>query len=495
MARLAIVGGGVAGLATAFCVRRRIEAGQLPGWAPGDVVVIEAAPRLGGFCVTERADGWLLDWGPNGFLDNEPATLRLVDELGLRASLRPATDAAGDRYLFLRGRLRPIPMRPGAFLRSDLLSLRGKLRLACEPLVPAKRDGADESVASFARRRVGDEFVSTLLDPMISGVYAGDVERLSLQGALPKMEALEREHGGLVRGMLARRRQARREGRAAAGPGGPGGVLHTFTDGIGALTERLARECGAALMTGCRVMAVRPRGAGRWRVEYAADQTAGAGTRDTTPERDARPAATGAVEVDQVVLACPAREAAAALAAWDEALAALLRAVEPAPIAVVSLGYDAAAFDGPRDGFGFLIPRKEGIRTLGVLWTSSFFPFQAPPGKVLLRVMIGGARDPGSAGLTDGEASRRALADVARTMGVRAEPELVRVFRYREGIPQYALGHRRRLLSLAERLVGLPGLHATGNSYRGISVNHCVKDAYETAGRIVAAAGREGVGA
>ncbi len=488
MARLVIVGAGVAGLATAFCVRRRLEAGDLPGWSPADVVVLEAAPRTGGFCVTEAADGYLLDWGPNGFLDSEPATLRLVDELGLRDRLRAATDAAADRYLFLRGRLRPIPLKPGAFLRSDLLSWRAKLRLALEPLVPPRRDPADESVASFARRRVGGEFVATLLDPMISGVYAGDVERLSLQGALPKMEALEREHGGLVRGMLARRRAARRAGGKAAGPGGPGGVLHTFAGGIGELTDRLAAACGATIRTGCRVTAVRPADGGGWRVEFAEGQTAPAGTRDTAPGAETRRAATGALVAPQVVLACPAREAAAALAGWGPDLAAPLLAVAPAPIAVVSLGYDRAGFDGPTEGFGFLIPRKEGVRTLGVLWTSSFFPFQAPPGKVLLRVMIGGARDPGVADLPDDEVLRIALADLARTMGVRARPELVRLFRYREGIPQYALGHRARLAALAAALRAHPGLQISGNSLHGISVNHCAKEAYAVADRVVEAA-------
>ncbi|MHB8080392.1 MAG: protoporphyrinogen oxidase, partial [Candidatus Krumholzibacteriia bacterium] len=345
-------------------------------------------------------------------------------------------------------------------------------------------DGRDESVASFARRRVGREFVTNLLDPMISGVYAGDVERLSLHGALPKMAALEREHGSLVRGMIARKRAG-----GGAGPAGPGGVLHTFAGGIGELTDRLAAAGGARLRPGCRVTAVRPDpDGGGWRVEFAEGEVAAVGTRDTTPGRVAPPVATGALTAAQVVLACPAREAAQILAGWDPALAAPLREVAPAPIAVVSLGYDAAAFARPVDGFGFLIPRREKVRTLGVLWTSSFFPFQAPPGKVLLRVMIGGARDPGVSSLTDDEVRGIALADLARTMAPRGEPELVRLFRYREGIPQYAVGHRERLAGMAQRLATLPGLHVTGNSLYGISVNHCAKEAEAVTAAIVAAA-------
>jgi oxygen-dependent protoporphyrinogen oxidase len=483
MTRLVIIGGGVAGLATAFQVRRRIDADELPGWTPDDVTVLDAAPRLGGFCVTESVDGYLLDWGPNGFLDNEPATLRMVDELGLRDRLRRASDAAASRFLFIDGRLRSIPTRPGPFLRSGLLSWRGLLRLAIEPFVPPRRDGRDESVASFARRRVGPEFVTNLLDPMISGVYAGDVERLSLHGALPKMAALEREHGSLVRGMIARKRAG-----GGAGPAGPGGVLHTFAGGIGELTDRLAAACGARLRPGCRVTAVRPDPAGGWRVEFAEGEVAPVGTRDTTPGRAPLPAATGALTAAQVVLACPAREAAQILAAWDPALAAPLREVKPAPIAVVSLGYDISAFARPVDGFGFLIPRKEKVRSLGVLWTSSFFPFQAPPGKVLLRVMIGGARDPGVAGLPDAAVQENALADLARTMAPRTAPELVRLFRYREGIPQYAVGHRQRLADVTQRLAARPGLHLTGNSLYGISVNHCAKEAYAVVDAVVAAA-------
>jgi oxygen-dependent protoporphyrinogen oxidase len=162
--------------------------------------------------------------------------------------------------------------------------------------------------------------------------------------------------------------------------------------------------------------------------------------------------------------------------------------IVPAPIAVVCLGYDASGFDGRVDGFGFLIPRREGVRTLGVLWTSSIFPFEAPPGKVLLRALAGGAHDPAVADLTDDALLETVLGDVATTMGVRARPELVRLFRYREGIPQYAVGHRLRLEALGRRLRELPGLRVTGNSLYGISVNHCAQEAYATAAGVVSAA-------
>lgn len=487
-ARLIIVGGGVAGLAVAHNVRRRIDAGELPGWSPRDVLVLEASERPGGFCVTDLRDGYLLDWGPNGFLDNEPATLRLVDRLGLRPRLRPAADAAAHRFLFLDGRLRPVPTSPAGFLRSGVLSWRGKLRLLGEPLVPPRRDDGDEPVAAFARRRVGAEFVERLLDPMISGVYAGDVERLSLHGALPRMAALEREHGGLIRGMIAlarARRRARRRGEtpAGGGPAGPGGTLHTFAQGAGELTAALAGACGAEIRCGCRAVSVRRAGAG-YAVAVAEGEHGPPGGRDTAPGRAARPAPAFTVSAPRVVLACPAREAAAMLADLDPELAAPLWPIAPAPIAVAALGYAAGSLAHPADGFGFLIPRREGVRTLGVLWTSSFFPHQAPAGKVLLRAMVGGACDPEAAALSDDQLLAVVQADLRRTMDLRAAPEMVRIYRFREGIPQYAVGHRARLTSLADRLRAWPGLQVTGNSLHGISINHCVREAEAVAAAV-----------
>ncbi len=457
--RIVIAGAGVAGLSIAWAIRQR---------APDvDIVVLERGPRAGGNIRTERIDGYVCEWGPDGFLDNAPATLALVRELGLSSRLLPSNDAARKRYIYRHGQLSPVPTSVGAFLKTPLLSTRGKLRILWEPCAATRHD-EDESILEFARRRIGNEAASVFVDPMVSGIFAGNAETLSLKACFPRMRQIEDDHGGLVRGLLATRR-SRKPGDSI---GTPSGQLTSFVGGMSDLIDGFTTALAPAIRTSVPVSAVGRRG--------AASRLSPAGEPwrrylISTPQ--------GVLDADAVVLSGPAAESAAILGDLDPALAIVLDSIPTAPLAVVCLGYDAAEVQSQcrLDGFGFLVPREEGVRILGALWETSIYPYRAPEGKALLRVMIGGARDSEAISLDDAELCRIVGEELRRTMKLTAAPELVRVIRHPRGIPQYVKGHLAKGHQIDTLLKAHPGLLLAGNSYRGVSINSCIADAASVA--------------
>ena len=450
--RVVVVGGGISGLATAFRLR-----GLRPD-RPPVVTVLEAADRPGGKIRTDRDGGCVREWGPNGFLDNVPETLDLVRDLGLEGRLRKAGEKASARFLFRGEGLWRIPGSRAEFFHSRLLSFGAKCRILWEPFA-RKAPGGDESVYEFARRRIGEEPARVLVTAMVAGVFAGDARTLSLRSAFPAMKAMEREHGSLLRAMLAKRRAAKKAGTKGGSPMGPGGTLHTFDGGMQVLTDALAESLGAAVRTGMRAAAVAREGRD-WVVRTEAGE---------------------ALRADRLVVAAPAPDAARLLGTLDGRFADPLGAIPVAPVIVVSLRYAAADAPKAAHGFGFHVPEGEPARVLGVLWDSTVFEGRAPEGEVLLRAMLGGARDPAVADLDDAAILGIVKADLRRTMTITTEPRETRLYRHREGIPQYVLGHQDRLDRIEEILRDHPGLHLTGNSYRGVSLNLCTRDALATA--------------
>lgn len=462
--RVAIVGGGIAGLSIAHALRT-----QAPD---AEVVVLERGERVGGNIRSELIDGYLCEAGPDGFLDNAPATLSLVDAVGLTPRLVRSSDAARRRYIFRGGRLHAVPMSPGAFLTSPLLSPLGRLRVLAEPLA-AKPPRHDESILGFAQRHIGHEAAHVLVGSMVSGVFAGDAAELSLRSAFPKMHDMEAQYRSLFRAMLAKRRERRNDN----GLGAPAGTLTSFAGGMEDLVRTTASALGGAVQTGCSVAELQVRrGYGdpaRPRLVGARGFSLGCGTRH--------------VEADAVVLAGPAHETAELVRGCSPVAAGLLAAVHTAPLAVVCLGYDQTALAADRgalDGFGFLVPRGEGPRILGALWETSIYAGRAPADKALLRVMIGGATDLAAVELSDGELLATVRADLEQTMGLRIAPEFVHVFRHWRGIPQYTIGHQARLERIEAALAAHRGLFLAGNSYRGVSINACIEDARRIAGGV-----------
>jgi oxygen-dependent protoporphyrinogen oxidase len=452
--RIAVVGAGIAGLSLAHALVR--ESG-----GRADVRVLEATGRVGGNLRSERAGGFLCEHGPNGFLDSEPATLALVDALGMQDRVLPSSDAARKRFVFRSGRLHPLPGGPIGFLRSPLLSVRGRARVLAEPFAAARPAG-DETIHAFATRRIGPEAAAVLVDPMVSGIFGGDARRLSLRACFPKMWQMETDHGGLVRALVAKRRTARTNGTLGA----PAGRLTSFKDGIEELPQALARALGSRVSLNSPVVGLVPPDAVRreWLLIL------GTGAQLST---------------DVVVLTGPPAHAAGLTAGFDEALSTLLREIPSAPIAVVCLGFDRGALDHPLDGFGFLVPRGEGIRSLGALWDSSVYAGRADRDHALIRVMLGGAHDGSALSIPDDELVGIARADLRATMGLTTIPMFTRVIRHPIGIPQYTEGHIERLAHIDERLAAWPGLFVAGNGYRGVAINACVANAAPLAREIL----------
>ena len=344
--RIAVVGGGISGLSAAFYVkRRRPEA---------EVVLLERDAKLGGTMQTVEVDGFRFEAGSNGFLSNKPDTLELVRESGAEPLLMRSNDAARLRYVYSDA-LHRLPEDAMSFVRTPLLSLGGKLRVLGEVLVPARREGSEETLQQFGYRRVGREFTDVFLDAMVAGIYASTPDRISVNAAFPLVVRLEREYGGLFKGMLKKRKKE----------AGPGGVLMSFVRGVSTFTEHLGRAIQADVRLGAEVTGLARDGA-LWRL--------------TGPGLE--------VTADRVILTTPAYVTSRLLAPLDAEASERLDRIEYSPIAVIGLGYERLAH--PLNGFGLLTTTSARKPILGVLWDSSIFPDRAPPGKKSLRVMIGG---------------------------------------------------------------------------------------------------------
>lgn len=420
-----VIGAGISGLTTAFHLAR----------GGRRVAVLEASPRVGGSLETKTDGPWTFELGPNTVLENHESVTRLIREAGLESEKVTASPSAKRRYLWKGGRLQALPSGPLGFVRTPLFPASAKLRLLREPWI-SRGTAEDESIADFVRRRLGQAFLDYAVGPFVSGVYAGDPERLSVKHAVPKIAALEREHGSLIRGAFARRK----------GPA-PGGAMISFREGLEQLPRELARQIGD-VRTGVACQ----------RIVRLED-----GFRAETDS--------GPVEASRVVLSVPADVAARLLERPE------LAEIPYAAVSLVSTGWRREDVAHPLDGFGFLAPRKEGLKVLGVLFPSEIFPGRAPAGHVVLTAFAGGRTAPEIAGWDDRKLMSEILGELRQTVGVRGEPVVSTVRRWPRAIPQYELGHGRFLELARDIETSLPGLRLGGNFLHGVSVPDCIRNA------------------
>jgi oxygen-dependent protoporphyrinogen oxidase len=469
MKKVIIIGGGISGLATAWLLRSKAQvAGR-----ELDISLLEKEERAGGKIRSIHEEGYTCEWGPNGFLDSKPQTLDLCRAAGVEGNLHRSNDNARKRFIFSGGELHRLPEGGPSFLKSRLISWPGKLRLALEPtpFIASAPAGVDETLADFGRRRLGREALDKLIAPMVSGIFAGDPETMSLVSCFPRIAELEREYGGLVRAMIMLARKNKKdvaEGKVVSSAAGPGGVLTSFREGIQYLSDALSASLGGIVKPGSQVVSVGKGSGMPYRVRCADGNE---------------------YEADLVIAASPAFAVADMLDGLAPGISGVLRQIPYSSMTVICFGYERDRITHPLDGFGYLIPKKEGCSTLGTLWDSSMFEQRAPEGKVLLRSMMGGACFPEYIRLSDDEVVARVRRDLQTTMGITAEPSFVRVFRHEQAIPQYTVGHGARLDALDELLKGHPGLILTGNSYRGIGLNDCVAAAQRASDEALALAG------
>jgi len=443
-----VIGGGISGLCAGF-YRQQDRGG-------GSVVVLESADAPGGTARSDCEDGFVFEWGPNGFLDREPKTLEWVRDLGLDGDLITANEAAARRFLLRHGRLEQL-VGPPRFLVSPLLSVPGRLRLLCEPLIRPKGDDTPESIWDFAARRVGREAADILVSSMVLGVFGGDAKALSLAHCFPRLADMERQHGSLFKALQAKRRE-----QPGATAMGPGGVLTCFSKGMGTLVERGAARLGEAFRPATAVTAIRRAGS-----QFEAETAQG--------ERYRAP---------NLILATPSWQAGDLLRDLDPDAAEACASIPYAGINVLCAAYRREAVGHDLDGFGYLVPRSEGRRALGCIWSSTVFPDHAPEGWVLLRVMVGGAVDPDAVQLSDQALADLLAREVHPLLGIATAPEHLRIYRYARGIPQYTLGHGTVLDRIEAAEARHPGLAFAGNAYWGVGVNDCVVTAHRALSKL-----------
>ncbi len=448
--KIVIIGAGISGLSLAYFLLEKNPS--------LDLEIIEAEKKAGGKIWTDKTEGFICEGGVNGFLDNRAMTLELSNKLGL-SPLR-SNDNARKRFIFSDGKLKMLPESPLSFFKSDLLSLYGRLRIILELFIP-KGANKDETLADFARRRLGKEAFEKLIDPMASGIFAGDPEKMSLKSCFPKVYNLEQKYGGLIKGMMKMQKEAKKTGKKVGA--GPGGILTSFYGGMETLINSLTDFLGSRLKAGVPAMSI-----DRNNDIYTIRLSDGS-----------------KIEANIVISAIPAFALAEITRGLDRNLSDLLNNIYYPSISVVCLGFKREKVKHSLDGFGFLIPYREGRKILGTLWDSSIFPNRAPEGYVLLRTMLGGARMSELAEQDEEKQVNIVMNELSKIMNIKAEPDLIKVFIHKRGIPQYFVNHDLKLERINSVLKNYRGFYITGNAFRGIGVNDCIENSSKLAERIL----------
>ena len=446
---VAVVGGGISGLAAAYELQRR-------GLS---VSVLEAGPRAGGVISTERFDGWVVDGGPDSILVQKPAAVALCRELGIADRLvstlapRTAFILRDDRlHRIAEGSFLGFPLDARSLARSSVFSLGGRSRMACELFMPRHAGDEDESIGTFVRRRFGQEAVDYLAEPLLAGIHAGDVDRLSAQALFPRLLEAERQSGSVLRAFRAMRARPSPQGAFVSFPGGTGELVDTLLQALAAGTVR----------TSTRVLEIHRHAIYRAETSH------------------------GPIHARAIVLAVPAYVAGSLLRAFDTTIAALAEAIPYASTATVALGYERGQVAHPMEGSGFVVPRVERSPLLAATWVTSKWPHRAPEGRVLLRGFLGGGRDPRRLDAGDEELVGTVVDELTHLLEITGAPLFTRLFRWTKQSPQYEVGHLQRVATIERQLAAIPGVFITGSGFRAIGIPDCIADGRETAAKAAA---------
>lgn len=441
---VAIIGGGISGLATAYDLSARGL----------NVVVLERQIHAGGNAISERLGEFLMEHGPSTVNAQSQTAQDISSRLGLSGEQCDLGTGVKNRYLVGKGVLQGIPVHPLGFLLSDYLSLKGRLRLMLEFAIPRHSGGREETIAEFAGRRFGSEFAEKVIDPLVAGIYAGRAADLSVEAGFPRLHGLEQEHGSIALGLVKHHRQGAKEM--------PSSRLFSYKNGIGSLPKTLAEKLGARVKIGVTVKSIKKSSVG-----FSID----------TSEQ-------GRLTARTVVVATQPHVAAELLADIDQPSATAVGEIQAPPLAVVYLGFKRKDVEHPLDGLGFLAPESEKLSMSGSQFCSTMFPGRAPEGCVAVTGYFGGARAPDLARLPAEELTEIARVEFGDLIGTKGDPVVARVRHWPRGLPQYRIGHKGRVAAMLSADQRVPGLYLTGNYISGPSVAVCVEQAGKTADRV-----------
>lgn len=473
MKRVVIIGGGIAGLSAAWSLRE-----HCPG-APFEIVLLERNDRFGGNIRTERSGGFLIEGGPDCFLSEKPWAMELSRRLGLAGKFLPTNDknrktfvlSGGSLHVLPEGVILMIPTKILPLATSSLISWPGKVRMAMELFIPKKKDAKDESLGDFVRRRLGKEALDKIAEPLVAGVHAGDPETMSVRASFPKFVQLEEESGSLIRGMVRKMASTHRAKKSAPSPAGEQKqrvtMFMTLKDGlselIDTLSERLSKMENTVLRKGAPVSSLEKKD-GRYTVRLDGGE---------------------AIDADAVIVAAPAWAASNLLKGIDPELSEKLLTIPYVSTATVSIAFKKKDVDHPLNGFGFVVPKVEKRRIMAATWTSVKFSHRAPDDSVLIRCFVGGSKNAELVGLDDAAMVRMVREELGDIMGIKAEPILARVFRFKSSMPQYTIGHEERVGWIDERVASIHGLYLTGSAYHGIGISDSIRYSESVAKKIL----------
>lgn len=464
MKKVVIIGGGIAGLAAAYSLREH----QKQGGPDFEIILLERRERLGGNIKTEKEKGFLIEGGPDCFLSEKPWAMELCKRIGLTDKLLPTNEENKKTFVLSGGKLHVLPegvilMIPTKILplaTSSLISIPGKVRMAMEVFIPPKKDKKDETLGSFVRRRLGQEALDKIAEPLVAGVHAGDPETMSVRASFPKFVQLEEESGSLIRGMVKKMELMKKMHKPAPAGNAPRikiSMFMTLKDGlsdmIDTLTKRLAAFKNTKLETGISVERVSKKGD---KYEVVLEGRT--------------------IEADTVVIAAPAYATASLIKNMDAELSEKLLTIPYVSTATVSIGFKKKDIKHPLNGFGFVVPKIEKRRIMAATWTSVKFKYRAPDDSVLIRCFIGGSKNAELVSLSDSEMIKLVREELKDIMGIDAEPVIAKVFRWINSMPQYTIGHEERISWIDEKVARYPGLYITGSAYHGIGISDSVRN-------------------
>ena len=459
MKKIVIIGGGIAGLAAAYRIQKEILEG-----ASLECVLLEGGDRFGGKIATERSEGFVIERGPDSFISQKPAAIQLCQQLGIGDRLVSTNPETPNTYVYTGGKLVTMPdglslMIPTKFLPfalTPLFSLPGKIRMAFDLLIPGKADDSDESLASFVRRRMGEEALRKMAEPMLAGIYASDPETMSIGSTFPMFVETERKYRSLILGMLARKKAMLLN--ASKRPKSNFSLFMTLKDGLGEMVDAVIKQSpDIQFQSGARVESITGK-EGNWSVRLEGG---------------------GEQKADALILATPGHITARFLESVTPKAAELLKQIKYVSTATVTIAYKKEGFSHPLGGFGFVVPKCEGRSILACTWTSSKFPHRAPDGHVMLRCYLGGALQEDIAEKDEETMTNLVKQDLKEIMGITEEPVFCKVFHNRKSNVQYHVNHSQRIDSIMQELQ--QGLFLAGSAYRGIGIPDCIQNGTQSA--------------